>query len=408
MKFSMKLNPISIALGCANFVRKTINEQSSKAKQDEMLAKQDEMLAKLDALAEGQSEIIGRLKIILNEVQWSQLVTQIASAVDYINLNYDKLRSFSAARPQEAAQWAENVLTPDGGIQGALYTINAVMMGKSMLTQPLMKVFAEKITDNQTSQSSYWEASSYFMSMLILQTKGYAVLANAYCQKNDVADASPCLEPYQHRFNDQTEYNKRYIDPLNQWYASPVWGAYYDLAKEDAHYVDTNPNLAPSGQVVTGLQLYPKGNRMGLKILAAPLNAYGTVVESACHWQDSPGWGGNYFDLNAKDNGYVDTDQTMIPDGYVVTGAQLYQKGNRLAIRLQATSFNPDTLQLETDKTQWTDSPGWDGNYYKIGDDHYVNTSVCQPQPASTIVGAALFKFGNRIAVQVNTVFYKI
>jgi hypothetical protein len=53
-------------------------------------------------------------------------------------------------------------------------------------------------------------------------------------------------------------------------------------------------------------------------------------------WQDSPGWGDEYF--KASDAEYCDT-HTVIPDILsCVSGAALYQKGNRIAIKIYTLS----------------------------------------------------------------------
>ena len=61
-----------------------------------------------------------------------------------------------------------------------------------------------------------------------------------------------------------------------------------------------------------------------------------TGVLSEPSWQDCPGWGEKYF--KAKDAKYCDT-HTVIPDILLcVSGAALYQKGNRIGIKIYTLS----------------------------------------------------------------------
>ena len=165
----------------------------------------------------------------------------------------------------------------------------------------------------------------------------------------------------------QASYSKQFLDPLAQFYSNPSGASYFVLTGNENHYVDTNENVAKEGEsnVVVGLALYLKGNRLGLKVLHAAIDAQGLVDQSSSQWRDSPGWGSAFFDLNP--NHYADTNVTVVPVGNITTGAQLYQKGNRVAIRLQSVPYDPKTGKADFTKKQWTDSPGCgNNNYYDL------------------------------------------
>lgn len=53
-------------------------------------------------------------------------------------------------------------------------------------------------------------------------------------------------------------------------------------------YLDISRTEAPKGEIMTGAQLYMKGNRIAIKIQSAKLDQFKNVVESSRHWTDSP------------------------------------------------------------------------------------------------------------------------
>jgi hypothetical protein len=383
---------IGIALGVANFINGTVRGEMSKSALQEIQGK-------LDALRAGQAYIIGRLKVILAEIKWTQVVAEASAAVQTIEYEFSQIPAIAGGDPAEAEKWATAALDANTGIAKQLFVLNQLLMGTSLLGSPLMQVYAQKLQATPTSQSEYWEAVEYFEAVQGLETQGLSVLANAFCYQNNTDDATQAMAPYNDWYSQQADYNRQFVDPLDKWYRNPAWGdACFDV-HGDLHYVDTNESCAPAGQVVVGLGLYLKGNRVGLQILTATV-APGDPVEltPATAWQPSPGWGSAYFDLD--DNHYVDTNETVVPAGHVVTGAALYLKGNRMAIKLQSAPL--DSLG----SAQWTDSPAWGESYFSTdGDDHYVNTNSVQPNPASLLTGAKLYLFGNRVAVAVQSAF---
>ena len=86
----------------------------------------------------------------------------------------------------------------------------------------------------------------------------------------------------------------------------------------------------------------------------------------------------------------VDTNANFAPRGQIVGGLQ---QG-----------------AIDNATNQWIDSPGWgtDDWFYINNVAHYVNMNVLQPNPPSYIIGAALFLFENRIALQTSTGFSKL
>ncbi len=402
---SLIIGGVGIALGLANFVNGTIRSEESKSKLEALKAK-------LDSLSSGQADIIGRLKIVLIEIKWTEIIIEVSDAINNIEYQYSQIMLFKAGETKTANKWAEGVLSPTNGVGKNLFTINNIMMGKSILSEPIMKTFINKITESTTTQSQYYEAISFFNSVADIETKALVVIANAYAYINNTDDKSKIKKHLENEgltsiITDQAVYNKPFVEQLNQWYQSKSWGSNCYSVHGDNHYVDTNKNLAPNDNVITGLSLYLKGNRMGLKIMYSPINPDGQVSTSQITTQKSPGWGKNCFNLN--DDHYVDTNIVQVDNGYVATGAQLYLKGNRVAIKLQGAPYNTSTYKIDNSQKKWFESHEWGKNVFSTdGDDHYVHLGSVNPNPTSFTTGAAFFLYGNRIALKINTCFYDL
>ena len=88
-----------------------------------------------------------------------------------------------------------------------------------------------------------------------------------------------------------------------------------------------------------------------------------------------------------------------------VTGAALYLKGNRMAIKLAARVIDSLSGAL-TGPDAWSDSPGWGDNYFKASDVRYCDTYKVVPSTPSCLSGAGLYQKGsNRIAIQISTLY---
>ena len=66
---------ISLIVGIGNFVNGTVRGEITKQKLKEMQEK-------LDSLLKGQTEIVGLLQIIFQEIKWSEVLIQMSDAVN--------------------------------------------------------------------------------------------------------------------------------------------------------------------------------------------------------------------------------------------------------------------------------------------------------------------------------------
>lgn len=391
---------ISLFVGISNFVNGTVRGEITKEKLKEMLEK-------LDSLLKGQTEIVGLLQIIFHEIKWSEILIQMSDAVSNINYQYDAMLTLEEGDNAGATAWANAVLAESNGLTKDLFVINDVVMGQTIFNPALMQIFAQRVTASSSTQSQYYDAVTFFRDVLLIEAKGMCALANAYTYMNSNWDPKDFTAKWKAVLDTQASYSKQFLDPLNQFYSNPAWGNGYFALIGGNQFVDTNENVAKEGElnVVVGLALYLKGNRLGLKVLHAAIDAQGLVDQTSSQWRDSPGWGEAYFDV--KPNHWVDTNVTVVPSGNIATGAQLYLKGNRVAIRLQSVPYDPKTGKADFSRKQWTDSPGWGDNFYDLNAaGYYVNTWPVQPSPLSFVTAVALFQFGNRMALKQNTVFY--
>ena len=334
--------------------------------------------------------------------QRTQIVATLSDSVSSIELQYAQMMELDFWDLDATKAWLANLDTDD--ILQALSTIYQAMLGQTpLLPGAVMKLLANKLaplTYAQLSQSRKWLAVDCLDEMLALQGKGYTVLVNAYTAEGRDTDA--IIAEMRQRFTTQSEVSANFINLLSYEYQNEGWGESYFHWYKDAPYVDTHEVVADDDQVVVGLQLYQKGNRIALKIAQAKPE-FDPMEEklSSSTWKENPGWGEEeYFKLEDE---YVDTNVNILPDGVVVTGASLYQKGNRMAIRLLGKQIDPNTGKVTG--YGWQDSPGWDPDYFKGCDVQYCDTHTVIPSALSCMGGAAIYKKGNRIAVKIYTVY---
>lgn len=328
------LSIIGIATGAANFVNGTVRGDINKEKLKEMEEK-------LDSLLKGQVEIVGLLQIIFQEIKWSEILIQMSDAVNNINFQYAAMLAITNGDNTGAMAWANAVLDESNGLTKDLFVINDVVMGQTIFNPPLMQMFVQRLLAGSTTQSNYYDAITFFRDVLLIEGKGICALANAYTYKNSGWNDEEFSTKWKNILETQASYSKQFIDPLDRFYWNPAWGNEWFTLTAPNQFVDTNENVAKESEqcVAVGLALYLKGNRLGLKVLQANIDAQGLVDQSSSKWRDSPGWGNAYFDVNQGQNHWVDTNVTVVPDGNIVTGAQLYLKGNRIAIRTPISSL---------------------------------------------------------------------
>jgi hypothetical protein len=161
-------------------------------------------------------------------------------------------------------------------------------------------------------------------------------------------------------------------------------GNYFGPLKD--MYVDTNEIKTQGIQVVAGIALSQKMNRIAPRIYC--VNPDGTNG----NWQGVPDRNdSNYF--GPLTDLYVDTNPVLAPPGWVVRGASLYQKMNRVAIRLWCTD-------RDGGNGRWVvGSQENDSNYFGPLVNLYTDTNLVQLQRSNLAYGAALWPKLNRIAV---------
>ena len=102
--------------------------------------------------------------------------------------------------------------------------------------------------------------------------------------------------------------------------------------------------MLPEGMVVTGVKLYKKSNRLGIKLHGSKIDAItGEFALGETQWQDSPGWGDAYF--KGSDIEYCDTHEVKPATLSCIGGARLYNKGNRIAIEIHTRFLRYDAAK---------------------------------------------------------------
>ena len=362
----------------------------------------EEIKSDLADIKQDLNRIQNSLKVVLGEVKWGQVVTVLADSINTLEFLYNRLINLDINDKEGAKKLVDDVLLQDK-VRESLFTIHTAMMGDNpALGGSVMELFSDKVSPvgyESLPQSRKCVAVDFLLSMLELQAKGYALLLNAYeASERDVATLK---EEMKSRFKSQIELSKPYVNKLTYDFENVAWGEDYFEWYADDHYADTNAVVADDDKVVVGLQLYKKGNRIALKIAQA-VTEFSKLDEivmfSGSEWKENQDWNGNYFNL--KDAGYVDANVNTIPVNTVVKGAALYQKGNRLGIKLFWTLIDPKTGKLGP-TTGWNDTPGWDPGFFSGKDAKFCDTHSVVPSTLSCMSGAALYLKGNRIGVKI-------
>jgi hypothetical protein len=156
-----------------------------------------------------------------------------------------------------------------------------------------------------------------------------------------------------------------------------------------AIYADTNEILCTGIQVVAGFKFWQKGNRLAAAIYASnPDGSRGQWIQyNDANNQYFPGKGG----LSAI---YADTNPLYVPNGKIMIGFALRQKGNRLAPRILVT--NPDGSErnwIQNDDMNNQYFPG-EGGLSAI----YADTNELVFSPGNQVKGLMFWEKGNRLA----------
>ncbi len=96
-------------------------------------------------------------------------------------------------------------------------------------------------------------------------------------------------------------------------------------AADHQDWIDTAPVKCPTDKVVTGVQLYKKGNRSAIKIRCS--YPWGGGDEWVLNDADA----GFFRSRRSEQNDFIDMAPVTLAADQVVSGVQIYQKGNRFA-----------------------------------------------------------------------------
>ena len=400
---ALAIGGVGLAIGVANFINGTVRGEMTKAKLNEISKK-------IDTVLNNQKDILNELSVIFTEIKWNSVINDIAPSVHNISYSFKTMLTLTEGDNSGANDWAKAVLDQNNGIAKDISLIEDVIQGSEILSAPIMKIYTEKIDKVSTGQSEYYSAMAYLRLLFDIQEKGYILIANAYSYSNPDGDVAKFMQPYDNKFEEQLEFNKPFIQDLNQYYKNSVYGSeFYDTHSKHNHYASTEIVKAQPNTIVTGIQLSLLANQLTLTLRTAKLCSNGLVDSETSGWNPAA-FNKGFFDIGKDANHYVDTTPVEVPEGFVVIGAALYKKNNRLAIKLQSVLIDSKTGILDYTSEIWTDSPG-DGhgkdNFFNTsGKNHYINTAAVAPSPQSYITGAQLYLFGNRTAIKVKTSFF--
>ena len=329
----------------------------------------------------------------MSEVQWTQVVAALADDFKIIYFYFTQLTELTD-NAEAAEAWTNGV--DINSLRLALFSIHQAMMGKMLLLHgPIIKLLANKLYPlnfDALTQSKKWLAVNYLDELIGVQAEGYAVLLNVYKAKGMAVQ--PLEVQMKERFSQQLQVSTSFINPLYYVFWNVGWGHEYFVLK----YVDTHEVVASEGMVVVGLQLYAKQNRIGIQIAQATpqFTEMEENVSPPAEWVPSPGWGPNYFRLD-----YTDTNINMLPPGMVITGAALYQKGNRMALKIRGTPIDVKTGKFTGPPVWQGVTPDNDRNYFKT---KYCDSHQVLPSALSCLNGAGIYQKNNRIGIQIFTI----
>ena len=381
---------IGLAVGTINLINGTKNATITQQKFAELKGM-------LQQIQEGVADLQRNIEVVLSEVKWTQVVAILADDFKIIDFYFSQLTQL-----EDNAKAAETLVN-DADIKSlilALFTIHQAMMGKMILLQaPVMKLLADKLAPlkvDQLTQSKKWLAFDYLDELIGVQAEGYAVLMNIYKAKG--LDIQPLENQMRERFSQQFQLSTTIFLTAQLGYNFEIPAMGHEVFTSE--YVDTNLAVAETGKVVVGLQLYAKGNRIGIEIAQATpeFDPMEEKVSPPVKWIPSSGKPGdhNYFQLN-----FIDSNPNILPSNMVMTGAALYLKGNRMELKIRGTPIDAKTGSF-TGEPKWQEngSPK-NGNYFKT---EYCDSHQVFPSPLSCLQGAQLYQKGNRIGIRLYTV----
>jgi len=356
---------ISLGLGIGSFLR-------SRQESERTQAMLNGIRNDLASLLLGQKDILNELQQLRSEVEWTQVVTLIGGPVATIQHFWEEMKalvpptdwdqahidSWLKSKETEIKGWAEAVLD-ERGLRLELSLINSAFQGTGGLHKPLMQIVAEKVSPIPfKTQSAYFIAMTKFRSILQYEALAIGALSAAYkTMHSDATDKQiqEYLAPYQAQSQQQADISRQFLDPLNRFWTkygmsvgspSPIeWG-------KGVVYIDPHKVRTDDGYVVIGLQFYKKGNRLAIKIFEAELDRAGEINVSSKREKTNDDWGETYFQVGQ--NTELTLMTTAVPDGCMVTGAELSIQGNKMMVLLEYVPFDFTKLTADFTQRAWT------------------------------------------------------
>lgn len=181
-----QVSGVTIAISLAQFA---FNYYQGQKKQTAL----DNQLKEIDAEL---TEIQGLLKSVLSEEQWTQVLDSVDTDIKKIRGYYDSLRSYFNLLPNKATEWVNEVLDPGKGVVYHLRNINYAMLGEDTGINQAVAAYADTVIDNAKVIDPYGLTMKMARYMQIAQTKGFIVLANAYCWDKKGKCSTNDLEAY--------------------------------------------------------------------------------------------------------------------------------------------------------------------------------------------------------------------
>merc|ERR1712060_415135 len=253
--------------------------------------------------------------------------------------------------------------------------------------------------------------TDYFRTLTAEQTKGYELLFQA---NNYLYGASGNNDIYKlmvERFHEQGEKFKTVLEDsksLDQYLIRfDDYNVGDTFAMNDHRFVHLDAVEADEGKVVTGFQLYYKGNRLVVKIKQGTLREMGVIDNNDWKSEDSYSWNNihgenyiKYFDAKRTkktDYHYIDFGFYQADVGRTIVGIKFCIENNRVAlcVKTMKVDFASGTL---SDKSDWEHTPKKWGDQAHVKVDYmssqkirYVSKREVESNPVGMLTGVGLF-----------------
>ena len=238
-----------------------------------------------------------------------------------------------------ADRWAEEVLSPTHGLEAALRNFRRSICG-SEIAPSIMIPYAEVLQTNPSPpQSRYFMITQFFRDLLSVQLKGFLVYTAAYRLKEG-RDAD--ISEIQQKFSESWTTQAEAVRPI-----ADKLSKWFEEARDFQELVlDIQRN---------------------------------------------------------RENHYIELAPNCAPDGRVVVGIQLYQQGNRLALRIKHAAPDANT-EIDPASATWQDSsygPNVVGEgYLDVNLSPYAHMELVEMPEGMVVTGVQFHPFHNRFALK--------